>query len=280
MNVDLVTRFAPSPTGYLHLGHAYSAWLNFDTARQADGRFILRIEDIDATRCKPEFEAAIFEDLSWLDLSWEQPVRRQSERLAIYEATLKQWHERGLVYRCFKTRKDIEEAMSAPHASAGSFRGGALPKHEERKRMDAGQPWAWRLSVETAMGTVAPEALQYLETDGTGTCGQRIADPVRHGDVVLGRKDIGTSYHLSCVMDDADQGVTQVIRGQDLADIVDIHVLLFALLGKKPPVFRHHALVTDETGKRFAKRDQSVTLRALRAEGVTPAEIRKRIGLA
>lgn len=276
MSAEIVTRFAPSPTGCLHLGHAYSAILNHEYG----DRFILRIEDIDGTRCKPEFENAIYEDLSWLGLEWEQPVRRQSERLSVYEAMLMRLHERGLVYRCFKTRKDIEEAMSAPHAPAGSFRGTPLSADEEAELAASGKPWAWRLSVVAALKIITPDGLHYLEADESGNVRNKIADPARHGDVVLGRKDIGTSYHLSCVMDDADQGITHVIRGQDLADIVDIQVLLFALLSKTPPIFRHHRLVTDETGKRFAKRDGAVTLRALRAQGVTPSEIRKRIGLA
>jgi glutamyl-Q tRNA(Asp) synthetase len=253
----IVTRFAPSPTGYLHLGHAYSAILNYERAKKTSGRFVLRIEDIDATRCKPEFETAIYEDLAWLGLDWEQPVRRQSDRLHIYEAELAQLHEQGLVYRCFKTRKDLHEIMNAPHVYGTPFHGS--PDPDEARKLAADLPYAWRLNM--------PQAIER-----TGE-----TKAARHGDVVLGRKDIGTSYHLSCVMDDADQGITHIIRGQDLADIADLHVLLFRLLGHTPPVIEHHKLLTDETGKRFAKRDQSVTLRALREQGLTPKDIRKRL---
>jgi len=249
----IVTRFAPSPTGYLHLGHAYSAWLNFERG----DTFILRIEDIDATRCKPEFEAAIYEDLKWLGLNWEEPVRRQSDRLKIYEAKLKDLYERGLVYRCFKTRKDLHEIMNAPHVYGTPFHGS--PDPDEAQKLAQDLPYAWRLKMDKAAQTTG-------ETKAA-----------RHGDVVLGRKDIGTSYHLSCVMDDADQGITHVIRGQDLADIADLHTLLFKLLCHTPPHIEHHKLITDETGKRFAKRDQSVTLTALRESGMTPEDVRKRL---
>lgn len=257
MTTKTVTRFAPSPTGYLHLGHAYSAWLNFERAKETSGTFLLRIEDIDATRCKPEFETAIYEDLTWLGISWAEPVRRQSDRLKIYEAKLQELYERGLVYRCFKTRKDLHEIMNAPHVYGTPFHGS--PDPDEAQKLKDDLPYAWRLRMDRAADITGETAAAH------------------HGDVVLGRKDIGTSYHLSCVMDDADQGVTHVIRGQDLADIADLHVLLFKLLGHTPPVIEHHKLVTDETGKRFAKRDQSVTLRALREGGMTPADIRKRL---
>lgn len=246
----VITRFAPSPTGYLHLGHAYSAWLNFERG----DKFILRIEDIDATRCKPEFEQAIYDDLKWLGLDWEMPVRRQSDRLPIYEAKLKELYDRGLVYRCFKTRKDLHEIMNAPHAYSTPFHG--KPEPDEQQKLAEGQLYAWRLNMERAAA----------ETN--------CQNAAHHGDVVLGRKDIGTSYHLSCVMDDADQGITHVIRGEDLADIADLHVLLFKLLGHTPPSIEHHKLITDDTGKRFAKRDQSVTLRSLREKGMTSDDIR------
>jgi len=256
-DLQTVTRFAPSPTGYLHLGHAYSALLS----RQRGDRFILRIEDIDPTRCKPEFEAAIYEDLAWLGLTWEEPVLRQSDHLARYEAQLMEMHAQGLVYRCFKTRKDIEAALHAPHTAEAIYTGAPLPVDEERHLMEQGLPFAWRLSMAAALDIVGPHKGE------------------RHGDVVLGRKETPTSYHLSCVMDDAAQGITHVIRGEDLREIADLHDLLFRLLGHTPPVIEHHALMTDETGKRFAKRDQSVTLRALRAQGLTQADIRLRTGL-
>jgi glutamyl-Q tRNA(Asp) synthetase len=253
---DIITRFAPSPTGYLHLGHAYSAILNFERG----DKFLLRIEDIDITRCKPEFETAIYEDLTWLGLNWEQPARRQSDRFGIYEAALKHLYERGLVYRCFKTRKTLEDTMNAPHAPLDYvFRGAPLAVDEEQALLDQGALFAWRLSMDAVAKETGDHTLAH------------------HGDIVLGRKDIGTSYHLSCVMDDADQGVTNIIRGEDLAHIADLHRMLFRLLGHTPPMIEHHKLITDDTGKRFAKRDQSVTLRALRENGMTPAGIRARL---
>ncbi len=268
-----VTRFAPSPTGYLHLGHAYSAMLNHKTARANNGRFLLRIEDIDPIRCKPECEDAIYEDLRWLGLTWEEPVRRQSDRMAIYEARLAELHDRGLVYRCFKTRKEINDILHAPHERVDTvFTSEALPADEERKLMENGVPFSWRLSMQRAIQAAGSFTyLEQIDEKSTVEC-----DPLaqRHGDVILGRKDIHTSYHLSCVMDDADQGVNLVIRGQDLADIADLHALLFKLMGYDIPIFRHHQLIADESGQRFAKRDQSVTLRALRASGLTPADIR------
>ena len=215
---------------------------------------MLRIEDIDPTRCRPAFTEAIFEDLAWLGISWEVPVRKQSERLAVYAAQLNALHECGLVYRCFKTRKDIEAALHAPHAAEAIYVG--APDPEERQKLEQGLPFAWRLSMAAAKDIVGSHPGE------------------RHGDVVLGRKETPTSYHLSCVMDDADQGVTHIIRGEDLADIADLHDLLFRLLGHTPPAIEHHRLIADPaTGKRFAKRDQSVTLRHLRSEGRTPADI-------
>ncbi|MBU6234276.1 MAG: tRNA glutamyl-Q(34) synthetase GluQRS [Alphaproteobacteria bacterium] len=272
MNANTVTRFAPSPTGYLHLGHAYSALLNF----KRGNRFLLRIEDIDNTRCKPEFETAIYEDLAWLGLEWEKPVRRQSDRLGIYAAQLAAWEKQGLVYRCFKTRKDIGEAMSAPHASHVAFIGARLDASEEEERMATGEPWAWRLCMQNALA-ITGSNLTYLEETAEGAIKTVPVNPALYGDVVLGRKDIGTSYHLSCVMDDADQGVTLVIRGQDLAEIAGLHTVLFHLLGHTPPVFKHHHLLTDDTGRRLAKRDKAATLKSMREAGMQAADILKRL---
>jgi len=253
----IVTRFAPSPTGHLHLGHAYSAILNYERG----DRFILRIEDIDPIRCKAECEATIYGDLKWLGIEWEKPVRRQSERLDVYAAKLNELYERGLIYRCFKTRKDIEEILHAPHAANPVYVGAPLPRDEEQHLIEQGLPFSWRLSMFEAERIIG------------------MHPAARHGDVVLGRKETPTSYHLSCVIDDADQGITHVIRGQDLADIADLHDLLFRLLGHIPPSIEHHKLITDDTGKRLAKRDQSITLQTLRGQGLTPDDIRARIGL-
>jgi glutamyl-Q tRNA(Asp) synthetase len=273
------TRFAPSPTGFLHLGHAYSAIINFERVCAGGGEFLLRIEDIDQTRCRPEYEDAILEDLAWLGLSWSRPVMRQSDRLSFYEGRLKSLHERGLVYRCFRTRQDINEAMTAPHAASSRvFRGGPLSSLEEHDKLAAGHAYAWRLSLtaaEAALGS-AFSGLSFVEETGEGLV-PRAAEPWRCGDVVLGRKDIGTSYHLSSVLDDTEQGVTHVIRGEDLREAAGLHALLHALFELDPPVYRHHRLITNEAGRRLSKRDRAATLRAMREAGVTPAEIRARL---
>lgn len=274
--METVTRFAPSPTGYLHLGHAYSALINFEQAASAQGRFHLRVEDIDKTRCRPEYLAAIFEDLAWLGLTWEEPVVQQSDRMAVYEAQLADLQDRGLVYRCFKTRKDIEQAMSAPHGSpAGAFRSAPLAALEEQDNLAEGKPYAWRLSLseaERALGD-AFSALSFREETNDGVMDVP-AQVERFGDVVLGRKDSGTSYHLSSVLDDAEQGVTHVTRGEDLREAAGLHALLYALLNLTPPVYRHHALITGEDGKRLAKRDKAATLRAMRKRGLTPDDVK------
>lgn len=273
-----VTRFAPSPTGYLHKGHAFSAVTAFEAARQARGRFLLRIEDIDLGRCRPEFEAAIYEDLAWLGLAWEAPVRRQSEHLDDYGAALARLEATGVLYRCFRTRQEVlDDIARAPHGAGEgpdgrAFRGEALPPGEERRLIEAGKPWAWRLSLDRARDALGPawEDLGFIE-EGRGRV--RV-QPERMGDVVLARKDIGTAYHLAVVVDDALQGVTHVIRGQDLFDATHIQRVLQALLGLPEPVYRHHRLLVGPDGKRFAKRDKSQTLRELRAAGVTPEALR------
>jgi glutamyl-Q tRNA(Asp) synthetase len=267
-----VTRFAPSPTGYFHLGHALSALTAFDSAREAGGRFILRIEDIDQGRARPEFEAAIFEDLAWLGIEWETPVRRQSEHMADYEAALQQLIDRNLVYRCFRTRKEIADAIaSAPHEAQEAFRGEALPPSEEEAKLAAGEPFAWRLSLKKARAALGPAYFALVFEDETGLVR---AEPEKHGDVILARKDFPTSYHLASVWDDALQGVTHVIRGEDLRDAAHLHVLLQKLLDLPQPAYRHHRLVLGDDGKRLAKRDQAATLRALRESGKTPEDAR------
>jgi glutamyl-Q tRNA(Asp) synthetase len=276
--MSFVTRFAPSPTGYLHLGHAFSALTAFDAARAAGGRFLLRIEDIDQGRARPEFETAIYEDLAWLGLACEQPVRRQSEHMKEYEAALQQLIDRQLVYRCFRTRKEIADAIaSAPHGEAEeAFRGEALPPDEEAAKLDAGEAFAWRLSLKKSRAALGPAYFALVFEDETGLVR---AEPERHGDVVLARKDFGTSYHLASVWDDALQGVTHVIRGEDLRETAHLHVLLQKLLELPQPIYRHHRLVLGDDGKRLAKRDQAATLRALRESGKTPADVRAMLGL-
>jgi len=288
--MSFTTRFAPSPTGYLHLGHAYSAILAHDAAREAGGQFLLRIEDIDATRCRPELETAIREDLAWLGLRWPDPVRRQSEHFDDYAAALEKLRKLGVVYRCFLTRKEIAAAsLSAPHAPGEGpdgviYRGPAqsMSGDEEESRIASGESFAWRLSIKYSQDLLGEDfaRLVFVERDeGSNTERAITARPELLGDVILGRKDTPTSYHLSVVHDDALQGITCIIRGQDLRASTHIHVLLQKLLGLPTPIYRHHHLLTGPDGKRYAKRDRSLTLAALREAGVSPAEIRAHIGL-
>lgn len=275
-----VFRFAPSPTGYLHAGHAFSALIAFETARAVGGRFLLRIEDIDETRCRPEYEAAIYEDLAWLGLTWETPVRRQSDHLAEYRAVIDRLAARGIVYRCFKTRREVMDAMaSAPHGPEEVFRGGPAP--DEAQRLSAGDPFAWRLSLDAAKAELgdAWNSLTFMEAGDGPENGLVRATPDLAGDIVLGRKDVGVAYHLAVVVDDALQGVTDVVRGVDLFEATHIQRLLQALLGLPTPVYLHHRLLTGPDGKRLAKRDKAQTLRELRAAGATAADLRRKFGL-
>ena len=278
MPQPFTTRFAPSPTGRLHRGHAFSALTAQAAARQAQGRFLLRIEDIDTTRCRPEYEAGILEDLAWLGLDWEVPVRRQSDHLALYRQALMRLEDAGLLYRCFRTRKDMAMA-SAPHGAMEAWRGGPLPADEEARRLAEGQAYAWRLSLDRALEAVG-EALYFQELGAGpgGETGQILARPELGGDVVLARKDVGVAYHLAVVVDDALQGVTDVVRGQDLFAATHVQRLLQALLGLPTPVYRHHRLLTGPDGVRFAKRHQSESLADLRAAGVSPERLRREMG--
>ncbi len=283
------TRFAPSPTGYLHLGHAYAALTAAGAAADAGGRFLLRIEDIDLTRSRPAFEAAILEDLAWLGLSWEQPVRRQSQHLADYQAALNKLRDRGLLYRCFRTRREVlDDIARAPHgpgegADGAVFRGAPVPADQEADLLAEGRPFAWRLSLTRAVEALGGfDGLAFIE-EGAGPgheTGAIKADPAREGDVILARKDVGVAYHLAVVVDDADQGVTHVVRGDDLFAAAHIQVLIQALLGLPTPTYRHHPLLLGPDGKRLAKRNGAQSLRDLRAEGVTPADIFDRLSLA
>lgn len=282
MTGPFVTRFAPSPTGYLHRGHAFSALSAFTAARTAGGRFILRIEDIDRTRCRPEFEAALLEDLAWLGLAWETPVRRQSDHMADYQAALDALRARGLLYRCFRTRREIAADIErAPHGAMEAFRGAPLPPDEEARRLAEGSSYAWRLSLEAAEAVLGGFGGLTFREDGAGPDGQHgliRAIPTLGGDVVLARKDVGVAYHLAVTVDDALQGVTCVVRGSDLFEATHVQRLLQALLGLPTPVYRHHRLLAGADGKRFAKRDRAETLRDLRARGVTPQALRQDLG--
>ena len=277
-----VTRFAPSPTGLLHRGHAFSALTAWTAAQTTGGRFLLRIEDTDFTRCRPEYETAIIEDLRWLGLDWETPVLRQSEHRADYDAALDRLRSMGVLYRCFRTRKEIMAlAGGAPHADdpadAAAFSGGALPADEEAERLALGDAFAWRLSLAAARDWLGGfEALTWVEE--TADPGVRRATPERLGDMVLGRKDIGAGYVIASVVDDARQGVTHVIRGEDLIATTSIQRVLQALLELPTPVYRHHRLLLGPDGKRYAKRDRSVTLAELRAVGMTVEALKAELG--
>ena len=281
-----VTRFAPSPSGLLHRGHAFSALTAQATARAQGGRLLLRIEDIDAERCRPEFEAAIQEDLAWLGIGWAPEVRRQSEHLEDYQAALDRLDDLGLVYRCFRTRKEVlEEIARAPHGpEPAPFRGGSLAPGEEAARLERGEAFAWRLSLDAArahLGRVY-NLLGFLEItpEGEDDFDLVLAEPETAGDVVLARKEIGVAYHLAVVVDDALQGVTQVIRGVDLFQATHIQVLLQRLLGLPTPTYRHHRLLLGPDGKRYAKRNAAETLKAIRESGVTAAELRSELGFS
>ena len=285
-----VFRFAPSPNGYLHLGHAYSVLLNFDLARERGGRFLLRIEDIDATRCRPEFEAAIYEDLAWLEISWEMPARRQSEHFARYRDALEQLSALGLIYAAFESRADIARLIAQRETEApwprdpdgaplypGDAKSLAL---DERDALIAqGAPYALRLDMTAARRRV-PD-LNWTEL-GEGPGGERgtvLARPEAWGDVILARKETPTSYHLSVVVDDALQGITEVVRGCDLFWSTSVHRLLQHLLGMPQPVYRHHRLVTDASGQKLSKSTDATALRELRRQGATPSDIRRLVGL-
>lgn len=285
-----VFRFAPSPNGHLHLGHAYSALLNADLARQAGGRLLLRIEDIDVTRCRPEYEQAIYEDLAWLGITWETPVRRQSDHLDAYIAASARLAVMGLLYPSFESRTEIARLVAAEEAQGpwprdpdgaplypGSARSLSADEVAELKR--SGAPMALRLDMAAAIARVGALAWQEQGSGPDGETGDVAAQPAAWGDVILARKEVPTSYHLSVVIDDALQGVTDVVRGQDLFWSTSVHRLLQALLGVPAPVYRHHALLRDETGAKLAKSIASTGLRELRKEGATPADIRRLVGL-
>jgi glutamyl-Q tRNA(Asp) synthetase len=289
-----VFRFAPSPNGYLHLGHALSALLNFDMARQAGGRFLLRIEDIDGTRCRPEYEAAIYEDLAWLGLVWEQPVRRQSDHLDAYEAALGRLDAMGLIYPSFESRAEISRLVT-DRERTGPWRrdpdgaplypgdAKALPPAERRRRLNSGDPFALRLDMIAALARSPADgaSLTFIETGSgpNGEAGTVAADPAAWGDVIIARKDAPTSYHLAAVVDDARQGITQVVRGQDLFHATGLHTLLQRLLGLPQPVYHHHRLIHDAEGRKLSKSTRATGLRELRAGGATPADIRRMMSL-
>jgi glutamyl-Q tRNA(Asp) synthetase len=285
-----VLRFAPSPNGYLHLGHAYSALLNHDMARDLGGRLLLRIEDIDAERCRPEYEQAIYEDLRWLGLSWQEPVRRQSEHLDDYAAALAQLEAQGLLYPSFESRRELAALVADLDRQGGwprdpdgvpiyPGRARKLAPAERERRRNAAEPYALRIAMDRAVARAG--VLTWTET-GAGPHGQTgvvTASPQMWGDVVLARKEQPTSYHLSAVLDDALQGVTDVVRGQDLFWSTSVHRLLQALLGLPEPNYHHHKLILDDDGRKLSKSTQATGLRELRAAGSSALDIRRILGL-
>ena len=286
-----VFRFAPSPNGYLHLGHALSALINFDMARAAGGRFLLRMEDIDRARCRAEYAQAICEDLAWLGIAWEEPVRRQSEHFNDYRAALARLDSLGLIFPSFETRSEIARLVAHRNAQApwprdpdGSplYPGDArsLRVDERKARLRSGKPYVLRLDMMAAAARAGP--LTFIET-GAGPrseSGVVAAPPQMWGDVVLARKEVPTSYHLSVVIDDALQGITHVVRGRDLFWATGVHRLLQALLGLSSPIYHHHRLVLDDAGEKLSKSTQATSLRALRAAGAAPVDVRRLVGLA
>jgi glutamyl-Q tRNA(Asp) synthetase len=285
-----ILRVAPSPNGYLHLGHAYSALLNYDMARDLGGRLLLRIEDIDASRCRPEYEAAIYQDLGWLGISWDESVRRQSEQFDDHRAALVKLEAQGLIYPSFESRSEIAALVAArdrqghwPRDPDGvplySGRARKLPAAERERRRRAGEPFALRLAMDAAVARAG--VLTWTET-GLGPQGQTglvTAAPHMWGDVVLARKEMPASYHLAVTVDDALQGVTDVVRGQDLFWATGIHRLLQVLLGLPEPVYHHHKLILDADGRKLSKSTQATSLGELRAAGATPADVRRMVGL-
>ncbi|UFS92720.1 tRNA glutamyl-Q(34) synthetase GluQRS [Bradyrhizobium daqingense] len=285
-----VFRFAPSPNGFLHLGHAYSALLNFERARESGGRLLLRIEDIDATRCRPEYEVAIYEDLAWLGIAWETPVRQQSEHLADYRAALEKLSALGLVYPAFESRAEIAKLVAAREADgpwprdpdgAPLYPGDArsLSADERSRLIASGAPYALRLDIAAACRRAAGLTWNELGEGPDGEHGIVPALPEAWGDVILARKETPTSYHLSVVVDDALQGVGEIVRGQDLFHATAVHRLLQTLLGLPEPAYHHHRLMRDGDGRKLSKSSWSTGLRELRAAGVTPAGIRQLVGL-
>ncbi|MBV9348597.1 MAG: tRNA glutamyl-Q(34) synthetase GluQRS [Pseudolabrys sp.] len=282
-----VFRFAPSPNGYLHLGHAYSALLNADMARVRGGRLLLRIEDIDETRCRPEYEMAIYEDLRWLGLSWEEPVLRQSQNLAAYQAALDALKAQEVLYPAFESRAEIARFVAEcepwPRDPDGAplYPGMSrqLSAAKRQERMASGVPFVWRLDIAKAIDRAGAVNWQESGAGPAGETGAISASPAQWGDVILGRRETPASYHLSVVVDDAAQNVTNVVRGADLFHATGLHRLLQMLLGLPEPAYHHHRLILDAHGRKLSKSSQATGLRELRAQGKSPADIRRMIGL-
>ncbi len=277
--MNFITRFAPSPTGELHIGHAYSAICGFEFARKNNGKFILRIEDTDFGRCKNEYANAIFEDLKWLGITWDDNIRFQSQHFDEYNKIIDKLNKMGVLYRCFKTRKEMEDAaLSAPHGFRDGIDGifqSEIPNDAETQlRLINNEPFAWRLSCKKAMEIIGNEPL-FFEDELKGKI---LVNPYANGDIIIARKDSKASYHLCAVYDDELQGITNIIRGDDLLNATHIQIVLQKLLNYKTPKYHHHKLLLDENGKRFAKRDKAVTLKSMRESGIKPNEIWQKLG--
>ncbi len=285
-----VYRFAPSPNGQLHLGHAYSALLNAQMARTSEGRFLLRMEDIDTARCTPQLEQGIYDDLHWFGLEWEQPVRRQSEHFGEYRNALTKLADKGLVYPAFLSRTEVREIIGEAHAKGQEWPADPdgtplypqgernLSEKEQMERIVSGAPYAWRLNMEKAL-EMAGETLFWNEIGTQISTGPIEANPAQWGDVVIARKDTPTSYHLSVVVDDALQGITHIVRGCDLFHATSVHRLLQKLLGLPEPLYHHHDLVLGDDGLKLSKSRKDTALSSLREQGFTPDDIRARLSL-
>ncbi len=279
-----LTRFAPSPTGYLHIGHAASLLEIWDDADKNPGNFLLRIEDIDGTRCRPEFETSIYKDLEWLGIQTSHPIRRQSDHFSDYKKILDKLENENLIYPCFCTRKEIEQeiknAPSAPHGITGHIYPGTckhLSKTERNEKIQSGHPYALRLNLDACLKQITGKTLKWHDI----LKGEQVTTPDllhnTHGDVVLARKDTPASYHLCVTHDDALQNISQITRGDDLFQSTHIHRLLQEILGYDTPLYHHHPLMTDKTGRRFAKRDKSLTLKDIRQKGISAAQLKNMI---
>jgi glutamyl-Q tRNA(Asp) synthetase len=284
--VQPVFRFAPSPNGELHLGHAFSALVDFELCRRAGGRFLLRIEDIDPTRCRPEYEEGIYRDLAWLGLAWEEPVRRQSEHMDDYRAATTRLQSMGLVYPSFMSRAEIAAATADSTWPRDPDGAPLYPGHdrdlgpaEAEARIAGGAPYALRIRMERALALAGPLSWTEEGEGPNGESGSVEADPAAWGDFIVARREVPTAYHLAVVVDDAAQGVTHVVRGRDLFFATAAHLFLQKLLDLPSPRYHHHALVTDKAGRKLSKSDRDTSLRALRGAGATPEDIRRMVGI-
>ena len=278
---EMITRFAPSPTGYLHLGHAASAHHVWTYASQHGGQVLLRIEDIDQTRCRADYTQSIYEDLGWLGFSWPTPVRIQSEHMDAYAVIIQHLADKGFAYRCFRTRAEIRDLMAQSDTPGMAYVGHPLPAVQERDCLARGEAYAWRLNLQEIRSYLGAmwDDLAFAVDNRDGQIAAIKADPFLHGDIVVARKDAPVAYHLAACFDDNVQCITHIIRGTDLADAPHIQCLIQVLMGWSQPVYVHHELILDETGKRLSKTAKSASLREFRRFGHRPMDIWQRLAL-